>query len=115
MSRRRKPPQMPPGYIRTFSIAVVCTGHDRHPRSAIADLSRAALPGGDPADMWQHTKHGEPVTGWMHADGWRTFRFACGRCGRDVRLREPNVIAAVVTLREVGAAQSRPVLDISLL
>jgi hypothetical protein len=115
VSRRRKLPPMPPGYIRAFSIAVVCTGHDRHPRAAIANLSGAALPGGDPADMWQQTQHGESVTGWMQADGWRTFRFACGRCGRDVRLREPNVIAAAAALRAADTTQSRPVLDISLL
>ena len=115
MSRRRKLPPLAPGYIRAFSIAVVCTDRGQQPEAGIANLSGAPLPGQDPALIWQQTEHGEPVTGWQHADGFRTFRFACGRCGRDIRLREPNVLAVAAALPKSGIGDGRPVLDISLL
>jgi hypothetical protein len=115
VSRRRKLPDLPPGQVRTFSIAVVCTDRGQHPEAGIASLSGAPLPGQDPGLVWQQAEHGEPVTSWMQPDGWRTFRFTCSRCGRDVRLREPNVLAAAAVLPKSGVGDGRPVLDISLL
>jgi hypothetical protein len=60
---------------------------------------------------------GVPVIPWSAFAGKpQVFRFACSRCGRDTRLREPNVLAAVDAAREAKAAcSSRPVLDISLI
>jgi hypothetical protein len=111
VSRRRKLPTLSPGYIREFTVAVVCTDRGQHPEALIADLADRMADG---TLVWADNAPA-PVTGWEAADGSRTFRFTCNRCGRDVRLREPNVLAVIDTLREAGTTRSRPVLDISLL
>lgn len=114
MSRRRELPPVPEGYTRTFTVAVICTDRGQHPKAVIANLTEAASTGTDAAPViWQQTEHDAPVTDWRPADGTRTFRFACPRCGRDVRLREPNVLAAIGVLREAAGGHARPVLDIS--
>ena len=113
MSRRRKLPPLPPGYIRTFLSVAVCTDRGQHARAKIADLSGAALPGEDPSLLWQQLEHGEPAGTWMTADGSRTYEFDCRRCRRHVELTEPRLIIVVTAQEKSGVADGRPVLDIS--
>jgi hypothetical protein len=113
MSRRRKLPSLPEGYVRTFLAKIVCTDLGQHSQAKIADLSGAALPGQDPSLCWLQYVQGEPADQWMAADGWRTYIFDCQRCRRHVKLTEPRLILAVSALAKTGVSDGHPVLDIS--
>jgi len=113
MSRRRKLPALPPGYIRHFAVSVICTDGDQHSPARIADVTGAALPGEDPSVMWRQSEQGKTVTARMADDGWRTFTFNCRRCGRHLRLREPRLILAATALAKSGVGDGHPTLDIS--
>lgn len=115
MSRRRKLPPLPEGYTPAFVVAVVCTDRGQHAEAGLAKLGEFVDVAGTVAVLWQQTERGAPVTDWRPADGSKTFRFTCRRCGRDARLREPNVIAAMEALRPDSAPLARPVLNISLI
>jgi hypothetical protein len=51
VSRRRKLPPLPPGYIRTSPVAIVCTDRKQYAEAAITTLSGAGLPGEGPSPM----------------------------------------------------------------
>ena len=51
MSRRRKLPPLPPGYIRTSPVAIMCTDRKQYAEAAITTLSGARLPGEGPSPM----------------------------------------------------------------
>jgi hypothetical protein len=111
---RRQPPQ-PSIYVIPFNAFVVCTDRGQHPQSVIARLTD------DPAlglpsrrrTLWQDTPSGDLLSGRHAPESPDTFRFRCRRCRRDVRLRTPNVLAALDALRQLQEGCLS--LDISLL
>jgi hypothetical protein len=111
---RRKSPQ-PSIYVMAFNAYVVCTDRGQHPQAVIARLvddPTASLPGRR-RTIWQDTPRGNLLSGRHAPQSPDTFRFWCRRCERDVRLRTPNVLAALDALRQVQ--EGRLSLDISLL
>jgi hypothetical protein len=118
LSRRRELPPLPPGYVRSFLAAIVCTGRQSHAEARLADVSGAALPGEDPSLCWVAYERGDVMDTWMAADGMRTYTFRCRRCPsargrpRTVPLTELHLMAAVIALEKAG---QRPVLDVSLI
>ncbi|MGH3186758.1 MAG: hypothetical protein ACRDPY_45540 [Streptosporangiaceae bacterium] len=110
MSRRRTPPPPNPAVI-PFSAVVVCTDRGQHPRALITRLGDQRAGGAGIAYLVMR-RQGELVSGHHAPDAPDTIRFACSRCSRDVRLRAPNVLAALDALREVQ--DGRLTLDISL-
>jgi hypothetical protein len=113
VSRRRKLPPPNPACV-PFNAAVVCTDRGQHPEALIARFVDEQDPGAGRGIVWQQTPH-EDLVADVRPDRSQTFRFACKRCGRDVRLREPSVLAAIDALRQAGESHKRLILNISLL
>lgn len=85
MSRRRNLQPLAEGHIRTFATTVVCSDRNQHPKTVVAPflIDSRNWAGGE--IVWV-TGGDAPITEWRPADGSKTFRFLCKRCGRDVRL-----------------------------
>jgi hypothetical protein len=122
---RRRPPPKPSIYAIPFNGAVVCTDRGQHPEAVIAefadwhkwaaDFEDMQDSGSGPDARWRQTPHEDLVSSRHTPAAPDTLRFFCRRCGRDVRLRAPNVMAAIDALREVGGNRKRLILDVSLL
>jgi len=118
---RRKPPPQPSIYAIPFNGAVTCTGRGSHPEAVIAEFADGHRWTADFADVqepdagqdvrWQQTPREGLISGHHTPEAPDTLR--CRRCGRDVRLRTPNVLAAIDALRQVQ--DGRLTLDISLI
>lgn len=98
-----------------YAAAVICTDRGQHARARIASLTAAPDAGQDPSQLWVQYEQGAVAGTWMGADGWRTYRFTCPRCGRNVPLREPKAITVVAVLRHADDVGVPPALDISAL
>jgi hypothetical protein len=114
VSRRRKPPEPSPVAI-PFNAVVVCTDRGQHPPALITRLVDEQAPGLSDGrrTVWQDTPRRILVSGQHAPELPDRLGFRCRRCGRDVRLRMPNALAALDTLRQVQ--DGRLTLDISLL
>jgi hypothetical protein len=105
----------PEGYSPAL---VVCTGA-HHPRVLIRRLWLARQVDGYVQVLWQ--QRGEAaITEWRGSeDGTDTYRFACPSqaCSRDVELRHPTLVAALIDAYQRGKvdARGRVVLDIARL
>jgi hypothetical protein len=105
-----------PGFADPVTVKVTCTDRGQHPEALLGNVADARTMGGD-GILWP-----SPVPQGQMVIPHRAFagkpavcRFHCRRCGRDVRLREPNLLAAIDVLRHAGGAGKRQTLDISLL
>ena len=113
MSRRQKLPPPNPA-VALFNASVVCTDRGQHPRALIARLvDEAPAVTGKRWTAWQDTPSNDLLSGQHAPESPDTLRFFCRRCRRDVRLRTPNVLAALDALRQVQEGHLS--LDISLL
>lgn len=110
MSRPRKPAPPDPAVIK-LPGRVACTDRGQHPEARITPF--ADEPGEDRKVTCAETPQWDVIAD--SRPGTLTLRFACRRCGRDVRLREPNVLAVIDVLREAAGGDDRLVFDISLI
>ena len=110
MSRRRTIPAPPPGTVNIPTVKVACGGADAHHRARLFDLLDGRDIGQGETVLWQGDS---PEQAW--AGAVPVFRFQCRRCGRDVRLRLPVLLAEITAAREARPDRWRPVVDIAAL
>jgi hypothetical protein len=116
MSRRKpKPPPLPPGGRRSFTVKVACTDRGQHQRIVLHHLQDVrSWDLGEDKVMVAGGRNESPLTTWT-GDGARHYRFRCTRCARDVQLREENLLRIFDALAGPDISQGHPTLDISLL
>jgi hypothetical protein len=126
MSRRRRPaPPLLPGYIRGHTTSVVCTDRGQHAGAVLYEVRanpatryerRVNFTPANPAVLWAERPEGSPVIWRDPDDGAFTYRLHCHRCGRDVRLREEKLLAALAAVATLNRPRGvRPRFDISLI
>ena len=110
MSRRHKAPPPQPGTVDVPTVAIICSDAGQHPAARLYDL----LDGRD-------IGRGETVL-WVGESPERSFAgdvpvyaFRCRRCGKDVPLRLPTLLAEIDAARVARPGRARPVVDISRL
>jgi hypothetical protein len=100
-----------------FTVKVMCTDRGQHPEAAITNVADGRTTGGDGVLWPSPVPQGQPaIPHRAFAGRQEVFRFWCRRCGRDLRLRGPNLLAMIDALRSSGQdGAKRLTLDISLL
>ena len=110
MSRRHKLSPPPPGTVDLPTVAVVCGGQGKHPRARLHDLIDGRDVGQGEIVLWRGDS---PERSW--AAEVPVYAFACRRCGRDVPMRLPTLLAEFGADREARPDRARPVVDIAAL
>jgi hypothetical protein len=85
LSRRKKLEPPAEGRTRLFATTIVCSDRNQHPKTVVAPPIMDSHWWAQGEILWQGGGP-SPITDWRPADGSKTFRFQCKRCGRDVRL-----------------------------
>jgi hypothetical protein len=110
MSRRHKVQPPAPGIVEVPAAAVVCGGAGAHNRAGLFDLLDGRDLGLGDVVLWQGESPEKSF-----ADDVPGYRFVCPRCGRDVPLRLPTLLAEISADREARSDRVRPVIDIARL
>ena len=118
MSHQRKPgPTSDPGPV---TVRVICTGRGTHRRTPLYDVEDPrSCPAGAQMFWPAEGMPSSPVSGLpvlaKHAPAERepTFRLACPRCHRDLRLHRSRLLEAVRALSTVTAPGKPVTFDVS--
>jgi hypothetical protein len=108
VSRRKKYSPPPPGTIDVPTAAVVYTDRGQHSRARLCDLIDGRTIGQGETVLWRGDS---PERSW--AGGVPVYAFRCRRCGRDVPLRLPTLLAAIDADRREHPGRAGAVVEIS--
>jgi hypothetical protein len=123
MSQRRpKLPVRPGGPPPEYTVKFACTDRGQHERVVLAHLkdTRGEAGAGERATWPEGQKNRAPLTSWHQEagpQGPQGFRFRCGRCGRNVELRQETLFRLLdgLAAQPPDAGHGHPVVDISML
>jgi hypothetical protein len=112
--RKPKPPDLPPGGTRSFTVKVCCSDRGQHARIVLHHLQDVRSWELDESVMWiEDGRNGAPAA--RSEDGVLHFSIRCPRCLRNPQLREESLLRILDALAARDTGEGHATLDISLL